>query len=109
MSDSAPGKAPQAGKAQADTAQTTAETGAAGTDPAQAGDEQAHASSASDAGTDGDGAKPDMDEVKRKFREALDRKQEIHAEGSGPGRDSGKIHGPHDRAGSRRQFRRKSG
>jgi len=60
------------------------------------------------AGNDQD--KPDMDEVKRKFREALDRKREAHSEGEGKGaHESGKIHGTHSREGGRRQFRRKSG
>jgi Family of unknown function (DUF5302) len=59
---------------------------------------------------DGDGAKPDMDEVKRKFREALARKNQAHAEGQGNGaRDPGKIHDAHGPAASRRNFRRKSG
>ena len=54
--------------------------------------------------------KPDIDEVKRKFREALDRKRQAHAEGSDQGgRDPGKIHGAHGPAGNRRSFRRKSG
>jgi hypothetical protein len=54
--------------------------------------------------------KPDLDEVKRKFREALDRKRQVHAEGQGRGgQDTGKIHGAHGPAGSRRSFRRKSG
>lgn len=57
-----------------------------------------------------DDGKPDLDEVKRKFREALDRKREIHAESSGKGgQDSGKIHGAHGPARNNRQFRRKSG
>ena len=55
-------------------------------------------------------AQPDMDEMKRKFREALDRKNKAHAEGqSDGGRDTGKIHGAHGPAASRRNFRRKSG
>ena len=55
-------------------------------------------------------AQPDMDEMKRKFREALDRKNQAHAEGQGNGgRDTGKIHGAHGPAASRRNFRRKSG
>jgi hypothetical protein len=55
-------------------------------------------------------AQPDMDEVKRKFREALDRKRHAHAEGQGNGgQDPGKIHGAHGPAASRRNFRRKSG
>ena len=56
------------------------------------------------------GAQPDMDEVKRKFREALDRKRQSRAEGQGNGgQDPGKIHGAHGPAASRRNFRRKSG
>jgi hypothetical protein len=62
---------------------------------------------------DGDGAdapKADIDDVKRKFREALDRKREAHSEGQGQaGRDPSKIHGAHGPASSRRNFRRKSG
>jgi hypothetical protein len=59
---------------------------------------------------DGDHAKQDMDEMKRKFREALDRKNQAHEEGqSSGGQDTGKIHGAHGPAASRRNFRRKSG
>ncbi|MBY8881120.1 DUF5302 domain-containing protein [Streptomyces sp. PLK6-54] len=51
------------------------------------------------------------DDVKRKFREALARKQGSRkgggAGGSGP--DPSKIHGTHGRAGGGREFRRKSG
>ena len=48
--------------------------------------------------------------MKRKFREALDRKHQAHADGSGQGsRDPSKIHGAHGPAGNRRSFRRKSG
>ena len=55
-------------------------------------------------------AQPDMDEMKRKFREALDRKNQAHAEGqSNGGQDPGKIHSAHGPAASRRNFRRKSG
>ena len=55
-------------------------------------------------------AQPDMDEVKRKFREALARKHQAHAEGQGNvGQDPGKIHGAQGPAASRRNFRRKSG
>jgi hypothetical protein len=51
------------------------------------------------------------DEVKRKFREALDRKREKEAEQSGGrgGKNAGKVNGVHGPAGSRRSFRRKSG
>jgi hypothetical protein len=59
----------------------------------------------------GEDAKPDLDEVKRKFRAALDRKREVNAgDGSGgSGRGAGKIRGAHGPAGGRRSFRRKSG
>jgi hypothetical protein len=58
----------------------------------------------------GDGATPDMDEMKRKFRQALDRKRQAHAEGQGSGgHEPGKIHGSQGPASSRRNFRRKSG
>jgi hypothetical protein len=48
--------------------------------------------------------------VKAKFREALDRKRQVHAEGQGKGaHEAGKVNGAHGPAGSRRNFRRKSG
>jgi hypothetical protein len=51
------------------------------------------------------------DEVKRKFREALERKQGARrgAGGTGTGPDQTKVHGAHGRAGGPREFRRKSG
>lgn len=55
-----------------------------------------------------DGAKSDLDEVKRKFREALDRKRSAHASAEGA-HDTGKVHGAQGPAASRRSFRRKSG
>jgi hypothetical protein len=64
---------------------------------------------------DGETADPgagraDLSEVKRKFREALDRKRGTHANGSAEGaHDTGKVHGSHGPAASRRSFRRKSG
>jgi hypothetical protein len=55
-------------------------------------------------------AKPDIDDVKAKFREALDRKRQVHAEGQGKGaHEAGKVNGAHGPAASRRNFRRKSG
>ncbi|WP_043183342.1 DUF5302 domain-containing protein [Streptomyces sp. NRRL F-5123] len=50
-------------------------------------------------------------DVKRKFREALERKRGAGRAGggSGAGPDSSKIHGAHGRAGGPREFRRKSG
>ncbi|WP_329138080.1 DUF5302 domain-containing protein [Streptomyces sp. NBC_01476] len=53
---------------------------------------------------------PDEDEVKRKFREALARKQGArHGGTGGGGPDQSKVHGAHGRAGGPREFRRKSG
>ena len=57
-----------------------------------------------------DAGKPDIDDVKAKFREALDRKRQVHDEGQGKGsHESGKVSGAHGPAASRRNFRRKSG
>jgi Family of unknown function (DUF5302) len=55
-----------------------------------------------------DGAGSDFDDLKRKFREALDRKRAAHASAEGA-QDTGKVHGSHGPATSRREFRRKSG
>ncbi len=64
---------------------------------------------ASQVGAAGDGAP--QDEVKRKFREALERKQGRAAQqtDSGDKGDHGKIHGAHGPESSQRSFRRKSG
>ncbi|WNI18693.1 DUF5302 domain-containing protein [Actinacidiphila sp. ITFR-21] len=52
----------------------------------------------------------DEDDVKRKFREALLRKQGARQGGTaGAGPDQSKVHGAHGRAGGPREFRRKSG
>jgi Family of unknown function (DUF5302) len=57
-----------------------------------------------------DTAKADLEELKRKFREALDRKRGTHASANAEGaQDTGKVHGSHGPAASRREFRRKSG
>ena len=53
-------------------------------------------------------AQPDVEETKRKFREALDRKRRAHATAEGADH-TGKVHGVHGPAASRRSFRRKSG
>jgi hypothetical protein len=58
----------------------------------------------------GPGADSDLDEMKRKFRAALDRKRGTHASANADGaQDTGKVHGSHGPAASRRSFRRKSG
>jgi Family of unknown function (DUF5302) len=46
--------------------------------------------------------------MKRKFREALERKRSTHASAEGADH-TGKVHGSHGPAASRRSFRRKSG
>jgi hypothetical protein len=53
----------------------------------------------------------DLDDVKRKFRAALDRKKQASAKDSAAasGRAAGKAQGAGGPASSRRQFRRKSG
>jgi len=55
-----------------------------------------------------DTAKADLEELKRKFREALEHKRGTHASAEGA-QDTGKVHGSHGPAASRRSFRRKSG
>jgi len=113
MTDSAKHDVPAAKAATAE--QAGAEPAAAqDSAPAETADgaETARAADGADAGAaaGADPAKPDIDEVKRKFREALDRKRQIHAEGQEQGgRDPSKIHGARGPAASRRSFRRKSG
>jgi hypothetical protein len=84
----------------------------------QAPEAEAAAETAAEAATPAGGAKaepegevkPDLDDVKAKFREALDRKRQAHAEGQGKGgHEEGKVSGAHGPAASRRSFRRKSG
>jgi Family of unknown function (DUF5302) len=100
MTDSAKQDAAKVGAEPAGGEQAGAEP--AGAEPADAEATSAHA--------EDDEGKPDLDEVKRQFREALDRKREQHANGTGQGgRDAGKIHGSQGPATSRRSFRRKSG
>jgi Family of unknown function (DUF5302) len=82
-------------------------TGSADATPAAA-DSASAPPSADDAAEDA--GKPDIDDVKAKFREALDRKRQVHAEGQGKGaHEAGKVNGAHGPAASRRNFRRKSG
>ncbi|MGX7680534.1 DUF5302 domain-containing protein [Jatrophihabitans sp. DSM 45814] len=51
-----------------------------------------------------------VDDVKARFREALAKKQGQQADGVGSTGPAGsKIHEAHNRAGAKRQFRRKSG
>lgn len=52
---------------------------------------------------------PDEDPVKRKFREALERKRGGAQNAGAAAGDRSKIHGAHGPAAGRRSFRRKSG
>jgi glutamate-1-semialdehyde aminotransferase len=85
------------GSASTTGAPTTAAptTAAAGTAAPQAAAEEAP-------------TKADLDETKRKFREALERKRGNHASAQSADH-TGKVHGSHGPAASRRSFRRKSG
>jgi hypothetical protein len=71
----------------------------------------AEAQSGAEPDTETDAATDDLDETKRKFREALDRKKQAHARDTAAAgnRGVGKAHGAGGPATSRRQFRRKSG
>ena len=52
----------------------------------------------------------DLDDMKRKFREALERKRGAQTAANAEGaHDTGKVHGAHGPASIRRSFRRKSG
>ena len=91
------------------TQQTGAEAPGAseGSGPESTAQESA-APQAADAAAEEASAKPDLDETKRKFREALERKRVNHASAKGAD-NTGKVHGSHGPATSRRSFRRKSG
>ena len=97
---------------QAETAETeSAATAGANTDSAADVAAQSGTASkpAADDTTEGSD-KTDIDDVKAKFREALDRKRQVHAESQGKGsHEAGKVSGAHGPAASRRNFRRKSG
>jgi Family of unknown function (DUF5302) len=89
--------------------QSGAEAASGPTKPADAARRADDAPSGT-AAAEHDTAQPDLDEVKRKFREALERKRGTHASGSAEGaQDTGKVHGSHGPAATRRSFRRKSG
>jgi Family of unknown function (DUF5302) len=102
-------KAAQSAGAAAAETESAATQGEAAPEPGETAEPTADATAEAEAGNE-DAAKPDLDETKRKFREALERKHQAHNEGQGKGsREDGKIHGAHGPAASRRNFRRKSG
>jgi hypothetical protein len=93
--------------AERESAATQAATDRPGAEPAA---DAPQAAKGDQAGQEAEIAAPELDETKRKFREALERKHQAHNEGQGKGgRDGGKISGAHGPAASRRNFRRKSG
>ena len=106
-----PAEAAETGAAATESAATKATTGKDAA--AETAAPVAEVTSAAEGGSGGDGeeeAKPDLDETKRKFREALERKNQAHGDGQGQGgRDASKINNAHGPAASRRNFRRKSG
>jgi hypothetical protein len=51
----------------------------------------------------------DKDDAKERFREALERKKQRHHTDNGPAHNDAKVTGAHDRAATKREFRRKSG
>ena len=78
--------------------------------PDQAAADLAAPGDAASGDTASGNAAEDMDDLKRKFREALDRKKDRHASGNTEGAQAtGKVHDAHGPASSRRSFRRKSG
>jgi hypothetical protein len=71
-------------------------------DPSAAADPEAPSGEA--------GREPSGEDVKARFRDALERKKGRHTDGvGGTGPNSGRISDVHSRAGGKRQFRRKSG
>lgn len=97
--------------AKQDTTKTPAEPAATeSAAPQSEAEPETAAAGPADTAEAGEDAKPDLDETKRKFREALERKQQAHGDNGGSGgRDASKINGAHGPAASRRNFRRKSG
>jgi hypothetical protein len=78
---------------------------------AEAAPQDAAAEPETDSAAQAQAPEPDEDEddVKRKFREALERKQSARKGAATGGTGQSKIHGAHGRAGGQREFRRKSG
>jgi hypothetical protein len=68
------------------------------------------ADAASGAPADADADASGEDDLRRKFREALERKNAVHTDGTESGaRGQAKVRGQHGPAAHRREFRRKSG
>jgi hypothetical protein len=96
--------------------QSGAETSPDSASPANAAEDAPSDAAAEPAavrtGADSKAARPgaDFDDMKRKFREALERKRGAQTAANAEGaHDTGKVHGSHGPASTRRSFRRKSG
>jgi hypothetical protein len=86
----------------------TQQSGAEASEASEGSAPESAVPQAADAAAEEASAKPGLDETKRKFREALERKRGNHASAQGADH-TGKVHGSHGPATSRRSFRRKSG
>jgi hypothetical protein len=64
-----------------------------------------------EAGPERERSAEEEEEMKHRFREALERKRAEQADANAArgGKDAGKVQGAHGPAGSRRSFRRKTG
>lgn len=91
--------------------QSGAETSPEAAGPASAiGDAPAEAAAEPEAAGKPDDAGADLDEMKRKFRQALERKRGAQTSANAEdAHGTGKVHGSHGPASVRRSFRRKSG
>jgi len=100
MAEATPAQDPEGGKPGPASPDRSAQQSSAPAAPASSGA----------AGTDGTDRAPG-DDLKRKFRAALDRKRAQQAEHNAQrgGTGAGKVPGAHGPAHSRRSFRRKSG
>jgi hypothetical protein len=92
----------------AETSPDSATTASAPEDAPSDAAEPAAAGTGADPEAAGPGA--DFDDMKRKFREALERKRGAQTAANAEGaHDTGKVHSSHGPASRRRSFRRKSG
>jgi hypothetical protein len=108
VSPAEPAASSEAASSEAASSEVTAPGATApGAEPATVAEAEPGAGPEAEPGAAAD----DLDETKRKFREALDRKKQAHAsdQAAAGNRVAGKAHGAGGPATSRRQFRRKSG
>jgi hypothetical protein len=90
--------------------QSGAETSPGGAGPAGAAEDAPSEAAEPEAAGKPSRTGADFEEMKRKFREALDRKRGAQSSANAEGaQETGKVHGSHGPASVRRSFRRKSG